>query len=64
MEKISGPVEAGDIVDVFFADGKLAGRGYVNPKSQIMVRLLSRKQEEINEQFFYNRIAGAWGYRQ
>ena len=52
VERVAGSVEAGDIVDVFYADGKLAGRGYINPKSQIMVRLLTRKQEEINDQFF------------
>jgi 23S rRNA (cytosine1962-C5)-methyltransferase len=64
VDRVTGSVEAGDIVDVFYADGKFAGRGYVNPKSQIMVRLLTRKQEEINNQFFYDRIANAWSYRQ
>lgn len=64
VDRVAGPIEAGDIVDVFYADGKLAGRGYVNPKSQIMVRLLTRKQEDINDQFFHNRIATAWAYRQ
>ena len=29
-----------------------------------MVRLLTRKQEEINDQFFHDRIANAWQYRQ
>ena len=43
---------------------KFAGRGYINPKSQILVRLLIRKQEEINDDFFYKRIMQAWQYRQ
>ena len=64
VDRLTGPVEAGDIVDVYYADGKYAGRGYANPKSQIMVRLLTRKQEEINDQFFHDRIANAWQYRQ
>jgi 23S rRNA (cytosine1962-C5)-methyltransferase len=64
VDHIAGPVAPGDIVDVYYADQKFAGRGYVNPRSQIMVRLLTRKQEEINEQFFYQRIANAWQYRQ
>lgn len=64
VERVTGPVEAGEIVDVYYADGKYAGRGYANPKSQIMVRLLTRKQEEINDQFFHDRIANAWQYRQ
>lgn len=57
-------VNAGDIVDVYYADEKFCGRGYINPKSQILVRLLTRKKEDINEQFFHNRILEAWHYRQ
>ena len=64
VERIDGEVNGGDIVDVFYGDGKFAGRGYINPKSQILVRLLTRKPENIDEQFFHNRIAEAWAYRQ
>lgn len=57
--------KAGEIVNVFTHDKKFVGRGYVNPQSQIMVRLLTRdKNEEINEQFFVNRLQKAWAYRQ
>src|SRR4051794_1760309 len=64
INNIEGTVTPGDIVDVQFADGSFAGRGYINPQSQIAVRLLTRKKEEINEAFFYNRILKAWHYRQ
>ena len=64
VDKVSGSITAGDIVDVYFADDKFAGRGYANPQSQIMIRLLTRKQETIDEQFFYQRILQAWHYRQ
>jgi 23S rRNA (cytosine1962-C5)-methyltransferase len=64
VDRISGEVNPGDIVDVYYGDEKYCGRGYINPKSQIMVRLLTRKQEIIDEQFFHNRIARAWQYRQ
>ncbi len=64
VNAVDGPVNAGDIVDVYYADEKFCGRGYINPKSQIVVRLLTRKKEEVNEQFFYNRILEAWQYRQ
>lgn len=54
----------GEIVDVYTHDKKFIGRGYINPKSQIMVRLLTRdKNEAINDQFFLNRIKRAWDYR-
>jgi 23S rRNA (cytosine1962-C5)-methyltransferase len=63
VNRVEGAVDAGDTVDVYYADEKFCGRGYINPKSQILVRLLTRKKEDINEQFFYNRILDAWHYR-
>ena len=54
----------GEIVDVYTHDKKFVGRGYVNPQSQIMVRLLTRnKDEQINDMFFLDRIQKAWDYR-
>ena len=56
---------AGEIVNVFTHDKKFIGKGYVNPQSQIMVRLLTRdKDAVIDDQFFYDKIASAWAYRQ
>src|SRR5579872_4648915 len=41
------------------------GRGYINPQSQILVRLLTRdKSETIDDAFFFNRLKEAWEYRQ
>jgi 23S rRNA (cytosine1962-C5)-methyltransferase len=58
-------LEPGAVVDVFTHDKKFIGKGYFNPRSQILVRLLTRKKEEvINEEFFYNRLLEAWRYRQ
>lgn len=64
VEKIEGEVQPGDIVEVFYNDNKFCGRGYINPKSQILVRLLTRKKETINEAFFYEKILASWKYRQ
>lgn len=64
VDRIAGSPAPGDIVEVRFADGKLAGVGYINPQSQIQIRLLSRKIEPINEAFFHQRILDAWQYRQ
>lgn len=62
---VDGPLDGGDIVSLFTHDKKFIGKGYANPKSQILVRLLTRKkEEEINDQFFFNRIQSAWEYRQ
>jgi 23S rRNA (cytosine1962-C5)-methyltransferase len=64
VEKIDGEVKGGEIAEVFTHDKKFVGKGYVNPKSQILVRLLTReKNTEINDQFFHDRILQCWEYR-
>jgi 23S rRNA (cytosine1962-C5)-methyltransferase len=64
INSIGGNAEAGDIVSVLTHDKKFIGNGYINPKSQITVRLLSReKNEVINDEFFFQRITQAWKYR-
>lgn len=65
VQGIEGAVGAGDIVRVEAHDGKYIGTGYINPQSQIVVRILSRDPKEvIDDNFFYKRIAKAWEYRQ
>ena len=49
----------GDLVDVLDHAGRFVGRGYINPRSLIAVRLLTRTQEEIDEAFFLKKIATA-----
>ncbi|HET6766040.1 MAG TPA: class I SAM-dependent rRNA methyltransferase [Chitinophagaceae bacterium] len=65
IEKVGGSISGGEIVTVFTHDNKFIGSGYINPKSQIMVRLLTRdKNTIIDEDFFYKRILQCWEYRQ
>ena len=65
VEKIEGNPEAGATVDVYFSDGKFVGKGYFNPQSQIIVRILTHnKKVEINDQFFLDKIKQCWNYRQ
>jgi len=62
---VKGEAAGGDIVDVHMHDDKFLGRGYYNPKSQILVRILTRnKAEEINEAFFLRKLSEAWKQRQ
>jgi 23S rRNA (cytosine1962-C5)-methyltransferase len=64
VEKKDGEIADGEIVEVLYHDGKFAGKGYFNSRSQILVRLLTRKKtDEIGEQFFFDRIAACWEYR-
>lgn len=65
VDKLEGDPVPGDIVDVFYADGKFCGKGYINQQSQIMVRLLTRDRSAVvNEEFFIKGIQKCWNYRQ
>lgn len=65
VDKIEGEASGGEIVSVFTHDRKFVGKGYINPRSQILVRLLTRdKHEEITDKFFLDRIRSCWEYRQ
>jgi len=65
VEKIEGDLQPGAIVDVYFHDGKFVGKGYFNPQSQIIIRLLTHdKKVEINDEFFLNKFKECWAYRQ
>jgi len=64
IERITGEAQDGDIVDVLDSSGSFLARGYINQKSQITVRVLTRDvDEEINEALFRRRIADAINYR-
>lgn len=60
---IEGEPEPGDIVDVVNAGGRFMARGYVNQNSQITVRILTRREEAIDEAFWEKRIYDAISYR-
>jgi 23S rRNA (cytosine1962-C5)-methyltransferase len=64
VDQIAGSPAGGEVAEVFTHDKKFVGKGYINPKSQILVRLLTReKKDEINEQFFIDKIKQCWNYR-
>lgn len=63
IEKIEGSFEPGDIVDIYSYKNKFLGRGYLNLKSQIAVRVMTYEREEIDYGFLYKRIQNAWEYR-
>ncbi|EAX46675.1 protein of unknown function Met10 [Thermosinus carboxydivorans Nor1] len=64
VDKLEGDFSPGDIVDVYNHRHRFVGRGYINPRSQILVRFLTREQEPIDRVFFKRRIEAAWQYRQ
>ena len=63
IDRIEGDPQDGDIVDVLNSNGNFLARGYLNRKSQITVRILTKDKEEINESFFRKIIISAINYR-
>ncbi|MBE3519785.1 MAG: class I SAM-dependent rRNA methyltransferase [Firmicutes bacterium] len=60
---VEGSFQPGDIVDVVDSKGRFIGRGYINPASQILVRILTREDEDINEEFIMRRFEAAVLFR-
>jgi 23S rRNA (cytosine1962-C5)-methyltransferase len=62
--RTTGNPAAGDIVDVADASGAWLARGYFNPRSQIVVRLLTwDRHETIDAGFWQRRLAAAGARR-
>ena len=64
IDTITGHVEDGDIVIVKDFDGYNMGRGYINRKSKITVRMMTRHMDtEVDEALLMERVQNAWDYR-
>lgn len=64
VDKITGEFSDGDFVDVLDFDGYFLGKGFINTKSKIIVRIMSRvKGQEIDKKFLEMRVRAAWEYR-
>ena len=59
-----GDFEDGDIIAVEDFDGYFMGYGFVNRRSKITIRLLSRRREQpVTPAFLTMRVRAAWEYR-
>jgi 23S rRNA (cytosine1962-C5)-methyltransferase len=64
VEQVQGELAGGEVVSVYTHDQKFVGQGYANPRSQILVRLLTREEKvTIDETFFLEKIRSCWEYR-
>lgn len=64
IDTILGSFENGDVVAIHDFDGYFMGYGFINTKSKITIRLLSRKKEAvIDAVFMEQRVRDAWNYR-
>lgn len=63
IARIEGAAQDGGLVDVRGARGKWVGRGFLNRRSALAVRLLTHRPEPVDDAFFRRRLADAWAYR-
>lgn len=63
IEKVTGEFEAGDVVTVESSKGTFLGKAFYNPNSQIALRMLTYRDEPIDEAFFRQKVLTAWEYR-
>ena len=60
---LKGFSKAGEAVEVVDASGRFVGRGFYNPRPSLCCRLLTRRDEAIDAEFFARRLQAAWEYR-
>lgn len=64
IASIMGSFLNGDIVLIRDFDGYPLGRGFINTNSKIVIRLLTRDEnQKIDETFLEQRVRDAWEYR-
>ncbi len=59
IDEIDESYETGDLVRVYSAEKEYLGTGYLNPRSQIAVRMLTQDDRPIDRSFFEERIERA-----
>ena len=64
IDSIMGSFENGDMIIVHDFDGYFMGYGFINTKSRITVRLMSRRKENrVTDDLIEQRVRAAWDYR-
>lgn len=64
VARTEGDLSPGEIGEVYSGDGKFLGMGQFNPRSQIILRLLTRRREVLDSSFFRGRLLQADALRE
>ena len=64
IDHIEGSPQDGEIIAVYDHDGWPLGRGFINSKSKIRIRMMTRDiSQTIDRDFLRRRVKDAWEYR-
>ncbi len=56
VKRLEGEIVSGDIVSVYSNEGRFLGKGFLNTLSKIFVRIISREDVTIDEDYFFEAI--------
>jgi 23S rRNA (cytosine1962-C5)-methyltransferase len=62
--RLDGAWRDDEAVTVCAADGRVLGRGFYNPRPQIVCRLVTRHDEPVDDALLRRRLEAAWTFRQ
>jgi 23S rRNA (cytosine1962-C5)-methyltransferase len=63
VARLDGPWRDDEAVTVVAADGRVLGRGFYNPRPQIVCRLATPHDEPVDDALFRRRLEAAWAFR-
>src|SRR5262249_52033379 len=63
VARLDGAWRDDEAVTVSAADGRLLGRGFYNPRPQIVCRLLTQHDEAVDDALLRRRLEAAWAFR-
>ncbi|HEY8908965.1 MAG TPA: class I SAM-dependent rRNA methyltransferase [Desulfosporosinus sp.] len=63
IEKIEGDPKGGDIIHILNHVGHFLAQGFYNPVSQLIIRVISYAEVEVDENLFLTKIEQAWRRR-
>ena len=64
LKRADPSIRPGSIISIVDFDGNFVGRGYYNPHSEISIRLMTFKDEYIDEPFLRRKMEAAFEKRQ
>ena len=56
IERIEGTIKSGEIAYVYSSKNLFLGKGFLNTSSKIFVRILSRNDDEVIDELFFEKI--------
>lgn len=64
IERIEGNPQGGDVIHIVNHVGHFLAQGFYNPQSQLILRVVTYSEVEVNESLFLEKIEQAWKRRQ